>query len=429
MLGDPNCPHCHGVGYLRADVPIGHPDFGKAQVCTCRQGEVSQRNRERLFALSQLEELKGITFENFEPRGRRGIGRAQADSVEQAYDHARRYAETHDAWLLLHGGYGTGKTHLAAAIANFAAELGIPTLFLTVPDLLDSLRFTFGDSDTSYEERLDEIRRAPLLILDDFGTQNATAWAQEKLFQIINYRYINKLPMVITTNLALDDLEGRIRSRLLDTTRVTYVNIQAPDYRRRFDEPGHPELSSLDQHVRQTFDNFDLRKGEGILPDELRSLEKAFKGAQKFAKQPRGWLVFSAPHGDGKTHLAAAIANHQTSQGHPTLFIVVPDLLDHLRATFNPNSPVSYDQRFEDIRQAPLLILDDLGTQSTTPWAREKLYQLFNHRYNTELPTVITTSERLDDMDARLRSRMLDKRLCTIHEFDVPAYEGKPKKG
>jgi DNA replication protein DnaC len=45
-------------------------------------------------------------------------------------------------------------------------------------------------------------------VLDDFGTQNATGWAQEKLFQIVNYRYINKLSTVITTNLALDEIEA-----------------------------------------------------------------------------------------------------------------------------------------------------------------------------------------------------------------------------
>ena len=64
------------------------------------------------------------------------------------------------------------------------------------------------------------------------------------------------------------------------------------------------------------------------------------------------------------------------------MFVVVPDLLDHLRATFSPTSTVSYDRRFEEIRTTPLLVLDDLGTQAMTPWAREKLYQLFNHRYN-----------------------------------------------
>ena len=48
--------------------------------------------------------------------------------------------------------------------------------------------------DVTFEERFEQIRQAPLLVLDDFGTQSATEWAREKLFQILNYRYINRLP-------------------------------------------------------------------------------------------------------------------------------------------------------------------------------------------------------------------------------------------
>ena len=77
-------------------------------------------------------------------------------------------------------------------------------------------------------------------------------------------------------------------------------------------------------------------------------------------------------------------------------------LLDHLRGAYSPNSATTYDQRFDQIRNHPLLILDDLGTESATAWAKEKLYQLFNHRYNARLPTVITTSREIDDLDPRL---------------------------
>ncbi|MDX1437079.1 MAG: ATP-binding protein, partial [Anaerolineales bacterium] len=102
----------------------------------------------------------------------------------------------------------------------------------------------------------------------------------------------------------------------------------------------------------------------------------------------------------------------------------VPDLLDHLRATFNPRAVVSYDHRFEEVRTSPLLILDDLGTQSMTPWVREKLYQIFNYRYNAELPTVITTADTLEEIDPRIVSRMLDTRLCKIFAITTPSYRG-----
>jgi len=422
--GDPECEICGGVGYLRRDLPVGHPDFGRIQICTCRSGQLKQQARNDLYKMSNLDELTHLTFENFEPRGQIGLGPAQADSLERAYNHACQFAGKLEGWLVLQGHYGCGKTHLAAAVANFVVDIGVPTLFLTVPDLLDSLRFSYNNPESSFEERFEDIRRCPLLIMDDFGTENATPWAQEKLFQILNYRYINNLPLLITTNLSLNQLEGRIRSRLQDPELVTRVNILAPDYRRPMDDTGHSELSSLGMLSERTFGNFSLRENENLEKEERKKLESAFKAAQKFAEKPRGWLVLQGDYASGKTHLAAAIANYRTGEGVPPLFIMVPDLLDHLRATFSPESTVSYDRRFDEVKTTPLLVLDDLGTQSMTPWVKEKLYQLFNYRYNGGLSTVITTADTLSEIDPRIRSRMLDRRICRIYAITAPPYRG-----
>ena len=135
-------------------------------------------------------------------------------------------------------------------------------------------------------------------------------------------------------------------------------------------------------------------------------------------------------YGTGKTHLAAAIGHYRAAMGEEPIFAVVPDLLDHLRATFSPSSSASYDSVFAQVRTARLLVLDDLGTQSATPWAREKLYQVLNYRYETRLPTVITTSSTLDEIDPRIRSRMLDERVCRVFKIIVPPYKtmaAKPK--
>ncbi len=379
---------------------------------------------QRLHRLSNLDAFEGLNFENFGVQGRLGLGDEQVSSLKMALNQAAHFSRELKGWLLLMGGYGVGKTHLAAAIANFAVSVGVPTLFLTVPDLLDWLRFAYDSSESSFEERFEEIRNMPLLVLDDLGTQNTTPWAQEKLFQIINHRYVNRLSTVLTTNQQLTEIDGRIRSRLEDPDLVTRVKINAPDYRSPLRDSSQPLLSSLQQHANQTFGNFSLRDGEKLSLEEQQSLAKSFRAAQSYAEHPHGWLVLIGKTFTGKTHLAAAIGNYRHKLGESPVFMVVPDLLDHLRATFSPTSSISYDELFNQVRTAPLLILDDLGMQSASPWAKEKLYQIFNYRYNAELPTVITTSMTLEEMDPRIQSRMLDTRLCTLYAILVPPFRG-----
>ncbi len=104
--------------------------------------------------------------------------------------------------------------------------------------------------------------------------------------------------------------------------------------------------------------------------------------------------------------------------GQATLFMVVPDLLDHLRSAYQPGSDLAYDELFELVRSAPVLILDDLGVQSSTPWAEEKLFQLINHRYNGQLPTVFTTNLDPTEFDPRIQSRLTDGTLSQLHYLE-----------
>jgi DNA replication protein DnaC len=421
------CPLCGGLGYVARDLPVDHPDFGRLFPCSCKLAETERRRMDHLRALSNLDHLARLTFANFVPDGY-GLTPDKAVNLRFAYDLAQQYAENPEGWLVLFGGYGCGKTHLAAAIANRAIERGQPVLFVVVPDLLDYLRATFApNSPATYDERFDQVRNAPLLILDDLGTQSSTAWAQEKLFQILNYRYSARLPTVVTSNHRLEEIDLRIRSRMVDPDVANILTILAPDFRRSGMDQDQSDLSSLSLLGDMTFDSFSLREDE-LKPEERENLRRGFEICRQFAEEPSDWLVLQGGYGCGKTHLAAAVANHRAAAGRPALFVVVPELLDHLRATFSPGSQVRFDQRFEEVRRAPLLVLDDLGTESASPWAQEKLYQLFNYRYIARLPTIITMTQKIEEVDPRLETRMADVGRCTVFGIIVPSYRGSPQR-
>ena len=418
------CPICGGSGYLRQDVPVAHPEFGKLVPCQCRLADQEATRTRKLRRISNLDTLARFTFDRFVPDGY-GLTEDKRRNLRLAYETAEAFAAEPAGWLILLGGYGCGKTHLAAAIANEVVSRGEPAIFVVVPDLLDHLRATYSPySEVAYDQRFEEIRASSLLILDDLGAHSSTPWAQEKLFQLFNYRYNAQLPTVVTSNHELEEIDRRIRSRLIDPDLSQIIKIVAPDFRQSGVAHGMSELSSLGLHADQTFESFTLREHE-LDREKAENLKRAVAVARDFAAQPRDWLVFTGTYGCGKTHLSAAIANEVTIRGEAALFVVVPDLLDHLRATFNPNSLTPYDKRFDEIRKAPLLVLDDLGTESATPWAEEKLYQLFNYRYNARLPTIITMAKDVD-LKPRLKSLILDVGRCTPFEIMAPSYRGLP---
>jgi DNA replication protein DnaC len=409
----PTCPICHDVGFLRNDVPVGHPDFGTLSPCTCRLTSARESRVERLRRLSQLGPLSRLRFDSLDDR------MASPDSLvfASARDRARAYAASPEGWFVLTGPAGTGKTSLAAAIANDRVEQGEPALFIVVPDFLDHLRATYAPtSDVTYDEMFESVRNASFLILDDLGAQSGTPWADEKLFQVLNHRYNAALPTVITSSMRLTEMDDRVRSRLTNPalSQVCQVADWPGDSAARF--------GSLPTRLKEmTFASFDPRGATGD-PEHADNLRRALSLARPFAQNPRDWIVFIGEPGSGKTHLAAAIANECGARGEQFCFAIVPDLLDHLRSSFAPDSTVRYDQMFEDVRNAPLLILDDLGAQSTTPWAQEKLFQILNHRYNASLATVITTNVPLEQHERRICSRMLDQRLSTVFAITAPPY-------
>ena len=464
MLGKPGCPHCGGVGFLRMDVPVGHEKFGRLEPCVCRANEIAENARNRLYEMSNLSRLSHLTFENFSRSGNpkaEFVSPQELANLHDAFNASEEFAKNLKGWLLLEGSYGCGKTHLAAAIANDCVQKGVPTLFITVPDLLDSLRFAYHDPETTFEARFEDIRNADLLVMDDFGTQNATPWAQEKLFQIINYRYTNKLPTVITTNLILDEIESRIRSRLQDSDFVKYIRITAPDFRRPT-ETSNPGISMLSfSHIKEmSFGNFETRDDEvgkeivttitkerqdkfgrsykdkeivreKVTAQHIKRLHEAMDAAVHFAENPNGWLVILGQSHCGKTHLAASIGNYRLLLGGQAILTEVSTLLDYLKATFRPNSDVTFDRRSYEIRTTPLLMLDDIKESGiSSVWAEDKLHQLLNHRYYANLPTVITSTLDPDSFAKSypsLWNKILDTSKCQVCVIDMPPYRHAAK--
>jgi len=371
-----------------------------------------------------LGSLTRFTFDNMESQGRSGNPRSQ-ERFGRAYQSAVAFAAEPKGWFVLSGPSGSGKTHLAAAIVNERIRQGHPALYITAPDLLDHLRASFDpDSDMPYDEFFDNVRNAPLLVLDDLGVQSGTPWAKEKLDQLLTSRFNGELPTVIVTIIPVEQMDDRLRTRLTDPAlcQVFLLEEEQP-------LPAYGWSPEFKLQENMTFINFKRRTNLSLEMQE--NLDEAYRIAFDFAKSPEGWLVFMGDTGCGKTHLAAAIVNYCYEAGKPALFVVVPEFLDHLRSAFSPDSKVSYDNYFESVKTAPLLVLDDFGEQSTTPWAREKLYQLINYRYNARLPTVITTrlsfDEILGEVDPAISSRLVDGQTSTPFNIMAPDFRGDRK--
>jgi DNA replication protein DnaC len=414
LCGQPTI--CGGLGVIGYDVPVDHPHFGKLFRCPNYPAEVDHAYQARMRRISNLESFADKQFGNFDVE-RPMLSNSERASLLQAYKAALQFAAVPEGWLVLEGSYGCGKTHLAAAIGNERLAKGDMVLFITVPDLLDHLRSTYGPtSEIDYDEMFDRIRGAQLLILDDLGSENPSQWAGEKLFQLLNHRYSRHLPTVITTNVDLDRIDGRIRSRMLDEGLIRRAPITAPDYRTPT-ENQQAQLTNLSHYRDMTLDNFETRSST---LEEQKNLEDVLSIARQYAANPKGWLTIIGSYGSGKTHLAAGIANAQRDRGTGVIFTTVPDLMDYLRMTFNNNMTVSLQQRFQIVLNVPLLVLDDLRTEGASAWVREKLFQIIEYRYTGQMPTVITSVSQ--EWDERIASRLTDPRRCRIIAITAPSY-------
>ncbi len=418
---NPDCPVCRGAGIVHPRLPSGEPDYSRVVPCRCVKKEQDGERRARLKRYSNLGSLARFTFDNIEPQGRSG-DKASQERFSRAFEAAQEYAANPDGWLVLGGSSGCGKTHLASAIVNERIKNGHPALYITAPDFLDHLRSSFSpDSMVPYDEFFDQVRNAPLLVLDDLGAQSGTPFAKEKLDQLLTSRFNAELPTVIIAITPVEQMEDRLRTRLTDPRLCRVYVLDEEQATSEYSWGPEFELQK-----KMTFVNFKRRNDLSLEMQD--NMDEAYRIAFDFSKNPEGWLVFMGETGCGKTHLAAAIVNYRYEAGKPALFVVVPEFLDHLRSAFSPESKVSYDQLFESVKTAPLLVLDDFGEHSATPWVKEKLYQLINYRYNGRLPTVITTrysfDEILGEVDSAISSRLVDQNTSTPFNIMAPDFRG-----
>ena len=207
------CGKCHTRKQCEVKLPEG---LGRGRterfpvMCECRRKaveaeeaaelkrkemEVVQRLRKESLMSPRFEEA---TFQNFR------VDQANAYNLKLC----RRYAEHFDKMveknqgLIFYGDVGTGKTFAAACIANHLLSRGVPVVMTSFIKLLSSMQ-TFGNDN---ERLIANLNRAKLLIIDDLGAERDTDFAQEHVYNIIDSRYRAKLPLIITTNMTIQEI-------------------------------------------------------------------------------------------------------------------------------------------------------------------------------------------------------------------------------
>jgi DNA replication protein DnaC len=216
------CSICEDANFVHPRRPDNTVDYSRIVDCRCVQEERALKRSQAIIAWCELpRKTEKFTFEKFKLSAK----------LKEAYDAALEMAmgDTKCTFLTLMGPSDRGKTHLLVAVCRRWLARKKIARYAFVPILLDELRSGFREGgDGSYEERWQRFLNVSLLALDDLGTENPTPWVQERLDTLIDYRLVNGLFTVITTNLLLEELPPRIASRLDRDGKI--INITAPAY-------------------------------------------------------------------------------------------------------------------------------------------------------------------------------------------------------
>lgn len=206
-------------------------DGERMRQCRCAIARKEQARLERLFKTARIpRRFRERRLEDFDSTYQKG-----------AWKIACRYAEQFEVLcqenkngLCFVGPPGTGKSHLAYGILNTLLARGVPGICGSVPEIMDLLRPQAGPGQEA-QERLELLKTMDVVILDDLGAERNTEWVTERLYLIINARYGEMPPTIITSNLELEELEKlpgweRITSRLFEMCHL--VRVDGPDYRK-----------------------------------------------------------------------------------------------------------------------------------------------------------------------------------------------------
>jgi len=210
-----DCPLCEDTGVVG-----GKP-------CICEQRRWLERRFQGAHLPSRLREqtFTAFSLDWYAPDRRTPLGLNEREIAQQALLASQAFVArvmedvTSASGLFITGGSGLGKTFLCSAICHALTENGVVSLYTTYADLLANIKAGFdASSATGQGSLIETARRVPVLILDDLGAEYATDFAISCLFDIVNHRRNERLPMVISSNLTLSETAARygerIRSRL-----------------------------------------------------------------------------------------------------------------------------------------------------------------------------------------------------------------------
>lgn len=210
---DSVCTNCDGktcaklIQFRRHSVSIvgGTVKLNSNDVCSY---EKERRLRRKIDKAQIPPRYAGLTFEDYKVDA----------SNQNAVNWARYILKNSSQSLFITGGAGTGKTFLAAIIAQELTKAGKSVLFVDIPNLLDNLRKTFNqkssDGDATLDEMMTALSAADVLILDDLGAESPTPWVAERVYLIINNRYNADKPVIVTSNFGYSGLMNRFSDEI-----------------------------------------------------------------------------------------------------------------------------------------------------------------------------------------------------------------------